>query len=78
MLKIPRIRVGAGGVDHHSQPGAVRVKKPVETEDFKLRLRLSRQKCYVGEPVVLTFTWYIGKDVEGIEFNLFPLKAPVS
>ena len=70
LLKIPSIRVSAGGVDHHSQPGTVRVKKPVETEDFKLRIRLSKTECYVGEPIVLTFTWYVGKDVEGFEFNL--------
>lgn len=76
VLKIPSIRISAGGVDHHSQPGVVRVKKPVETEDFKLRIALSSHECYIGEPVVLTFTWYIGKDVEGILFNLPMLNDP--
>jgi hypothetical protein len=43
---------------------------PTETEDFKLRMGLSSTKCYVGQPITMTITWYVGKDVEGFQFDL--------
>jgi len=69
-LTIPSLEVLAGGQKLRTRPLAVRVKEPTETEDFKLRLALSKAKCYVGEPVTLTVTWYIGKDVRGFEFQV--------
>jgi len=69
-LTIPSITVRAGGKIARTRPVAIHVQKPVETDDFKLRLHLSKQNCYVGEPVTLTFTWYLGKDVRGFKFNL--------
>ncbi len=69
-LNVPSITVKAGGGALSTQPIAVNVKKPAETEDFKLRLELSKKKCYVGEPIILTVTWYIAKDVRSFEFNI--------
>lgn len=69
-LVIPVIEVKADGKVLTTRPVAVQVEEPAETEDFKLRLSLSRKECYVGEPISLTVTWYIGKDVRGFQFNL--------
>jgi len=69
-LTVPSIPTKAGGKAVATQPVLVRAQKPAETADFKLRMELSEEKCYVGQPVALTVTWYIGKDVEGFEFNL--------
>ena len=33
-------------------------------------MSLSKDSCYVGEPVILTVTWYIGKDVRDYRFTL--------
>ncbi len=69
-LVIPAITVSADGRSIRTQPLTVNVRKPVETDDFKLKLKLSKDHCYVGEPVTLTVTWYIGKDVKSFNFTL--------
>jgi len=75
-LIIPAIQVSVKGMRARTRAIPVTVRKPAETADFKLRVRLSKPECYVGEPVTLTVTWYIGKQPEGIEFNLPILKHP--
>ncbi|NLA74318.1 MAG: protein BatD [Deltaproteobacteria bacterium] len=69
-LAIPSIEVKAGSMTARTEPVAVVARKPAETEDFKLRLTLSKESCYTGEPVILTVTWYIGKNVNDFNFNL--------
>lgn len=69
-LSIPSINVVADGQSTQTDPVMITVRKPVETDDFKLRLKLSKDHCYVGEPVILTVTWYIGKDVREFNFSL--------
>jgi hypothetical protein len=69
-LIIPSITVNA---DHRSTQTSslnINVQKPAETDNFKLRLGLSKKHCYVGEPVTLTVTWYLGDDVRGFSMNL--------
>ncbi len=67
---IPSIEVSTGGQRLRTRPVVVQVREPAETDDFKLRLTLSKARGYVGEPVTLTATWYIGKDVRGFQFTL--------
>ncbi len=69
-LVIPSIIVRADGNTTRTESIIITAKKPVETDDFKLRLELSKSHCYVGEPVTLTVTWYIGKDVQDFNFTL--------
>ncbi len=69
-LTIPSIQVKSGSDTAWTSPVAINTKKPVETDDFKLRLTLSKESCYIGEPVILTVTWYIGKDVRDFNLNL--------
>jgi len=67
---IPPIKVKVEGKVYSTDPVKVMVRRPGESEDFKLRLTLSRDNCYVGEPVVLTVTWYIGRDVRDFQFTI--------
>ncbi len=67
---IPAVEVVAGGQRLRTQPISINVVPPTEIEDFKLRMELSAAECYVGQPLLLTVTWYIGKDVEGFQFSL--------
>ncbi len=69
-LTIPSLTVHADGRSAGTQKLVINARTPVETDDFKLRLKLSKEYCYVGEPVTLTVTWYIGKDVQSFDFNL--------
>lgn len=69
-IAIPSIEVKAGNMTARTEPVVIVARKPAETEDFKLRLTLSKEKCYTNEPVILTVTWYIGKNVNDFNFNL--------
>jgi hypothetical protein len=69
-LTIPSLTVKAGNNSAETEPIQISAREPSETEDFKLRISLSRNRCYVGEPVILTATWYIGKDVREFNFTL--------
>lgn len=69
-LSIPSFKVVAGGKSVRTQVSFIKAIKPVETDDFKLMMKLSTDKCYVGQPITLDVTWYIGKDVEKYQFNL--------
>jgi len=69
-LMIPSITVSADGRSVKTDPIMINAQKPVETDDFKLRMGLSKKDCYVGEPLTLTVTWYIGKDVKKFNFTL--------
>lgn len=69
-LVIPPLTVTVDNQSYHTQPVRIMVKQPEESDDFTLRLSLSKDRVYVGEPITLTVTWYIGKDVNGFTFNL--------
>lgn len=69
-LEIPPITVTAGGGSARTEPVRIRADKPAEMDDFKLELSFSADTCYVGEPVTLTATWYIGQDVQQFLFNI--------
>jgi hypothetical protein len=74
-LVIPSIDVSADGQSASTNPLVIRVSKPVETDDLKLRLNLSKKECYFGEPLVLTVKWYIGNNVRDFNFNLPVLES---
>ena len=69
-LAIPSIEVRAGNDTVRTNPLVIVARRPAESDDFKLRLSLSKETCYVGEPLILTVTWYIGKNVNNFNFNL--------
>ncbi len=69
-FEIPSITIKSGNETARTNSLAIIARKPVESDDFKLRLRLSKETCYVGEPVTLTVTWYIRKNVSNFNFNL--------
>ncbi len=69
-LTIPALTVTAEGQHFTTQPIQLNGRTPQETAEFKLRLALSSEKCYTGQPVVLTVTWYLGKDVRNFAFTV--------
>jgi hypothetical protein len=73
-LIIPPITVRSAGENTSTRPVSIRAMKPIETDDFKLKLGLSKSTCYVGEPVTLTVTWYMGSDVQNASFSLPVIK----
>ena len=72
-LEIPSISVPVDpskSTALHTRPVTVRVTEPEASADFHLELRFSKTDFYVGEPIIVAFTWYLGKDVENATFNL--------
>jgi len=69
-LTIPSIHIIIDGISYTTRPITIFSREPEETAEFKLHMSLSQDTCYVGEPVILTTTWYVGKDVKNFEFNL--------
>jgi BatD DUF11 like domain len=69
-LTIPSLVIKTDSTTVQTNLVVIQVKKPEETKDFKLRLSLSKSNCYVGEPVILTVTWYLAKDVRNFDFSL--------
>jgi hypothetical protein len=54
----------------HTTPVTIRVTEPEATDEFHLELKFSKTRFYVGEPVMLTAVWYIGRNVDSVHFNL--------
>ncbi len=73
---IPALALQIEGKTYSTQPLTIKVHTPVETEDFKLRIFLSSSKNYEGEPLLMTTTWFVGKDVNSFEFQMPVLDDP--
>ena len=73
VLVIPAITVKGGGESTRTQPVTVRVIRPQEGSDHKLRFVLSSKTCFVGQPVQLDVTLYSTKRMEGEVQVLLPL-----
>ena len=69
-LKIPSLSVKVEGAVFPTQSISIKALAPEETEDFKLRMSLSKQKAYVGESIALKITWFIGKNVDEFRFGV--------
>lgn len=73
---IPAVTIMADGKPYTTDPIPITVKQPEENADFKLEVRLSKPTAYVGEPLLMTTTWFIGQKARGGEFNLPILNDP--
>jgi hypothetical protein len=75
-IVIPPITVRADGRSVMTAPLQLRVSPPAEIQDFRLIQTLSKKKVYVGEPVMLTTTWYVGRNVDQFAFTMPLLDDP--
>ncbi len=67
---IPPLTVTSAGRSTTTQPVRVQILPPEEIDDFRLRLSLSEDRAYVGQPLRLTTTWYIGREVQDFSFTM--------
>jgi hypothetical protein len=68
-LTIPAIAVDVGGKPATTRPVSITAVVPGEHPDFKLEVSSAKKSAYVGEPVDVTITWYMGKALRGAEIN---------
>jgi len=69
-LTIPSIQVEDGDRQARTRPIEIEARQPEETDDFKLRLELSKADVYVGETLLLDVTFYYQSEVENPQLNL--------
>ncbi len=69
-LTIPPITIEADGTTVKTRPIRIQVAAPGETDDVKFRLFLSKDACYVGEPVTLTAKLYLRQEVRTADFTI--------
>ncbi len=75
-IEIPAITLSAGGQSLTTQPLAVNASPPEKVDNFKLTTALSKTSCYVGEPIAMTTTYYIGDPVRDVTFSLPVVNSP--
>jgi tetratricopeptide (TPR) repeat protein len=69
-LTIPPITVKDGAQSATTQPIAITVGQAQESDDFKLRVALSKADAWVGEAITLDLTFYYKSSLEQPQLNL--------
>lgn len=69
-LRIPSIPVRIDGKVYATRPSQIRCQEPDKIDDIGLDMLVSATECYVGEPLMLTWNWYIGRRVGDFRFIL--------
>ncbi|MBN2442471.1 MAG: BatD family protein [Spirochaetales bacterium] len=67
---IPSVMVKVEGKNYMTESLTVVVRSPQEQSDYKLRIRLSAQTCYIGEKINATVTWYLGNKAQEPVFTI--------
>ncbi len=75
-LLIPALEVEVEGKIYTTSPITINARTPEESTEFILRQELASTTLYVGQPVELTVSWYINRDVNGFTFSLPVLTDP--
>jgi len=75
-LTIPAVAVIADGQTTHTQAIVLNAQKPSETENFKLRLNLSKEQAYVGEQIVLEAIFYFRGNVDDTQLSIPIIEHP--
>ena len=69
-IRLPSLAVEHEGKKYQTNPVAVNIIKPGTTDQLDLEVTLSQQKCYVGQPVIMTVKFYISADIGEFQFNI--------
>jgi len=75
-LTIPSVSVNVLGSVKRTQPIPINVRQAEKIDGIALQLQPSTRECYVGEPVMLTWRWYIDRQIYQFAFNLPVLTLP--
>lgn len=71
-IKLPPVTVTLDGRQYRTNSVQLNILKPGETDKLDFEVVLSEQKCYVGQPVIMTVKFYVSTstDVGEFQFNL--------
>ena len=69
-INLPPVTVILDGKNYQTNPVQVNILKPGTTDQLDLEVTLSEQRCYVGQPVIMTVKFYISADIGDFKFNI--------
>ncbi len=69
-ITIPPVDVKINGKTHTTNSIRIKVLKPAETDQLKLEVSVDKKKCFVGEPVEITFDLYVYSSIETFRFDI--------
>jgi len=69
-IYLPPVTVTLDGKNYQTNPVKVNILKPGTTDQLDLEVTLSEQRCYVGQPIVMTVKFYISADIGDFQFNI--------
>lgn len=69
-LTIPAISVSIDGKIYTAKSIKIESKEAEENENLKLLVSLDKYTAYVGEPLIITFTWYIGMNINDFVYSI--------
>lgn len=74
---LPGVNVTIDGKRHTTNPVVVNIVEPATSDKLELEMSLSKNKCYVGEPVEVTTKWFVHKTlVEAQAVNAVAFAIP--
>jgi hypothetical protein len=76
LLTLPSTPIDVGGKIYSTPEIRIRAELPPPSHDFKLSLSISKDRVYVGEPIVLTAVWYYLKDARYFQAMIPILQHP--
>jgi hypothetical protein len=69
-VTLPPVSVTVDGKIYKTNSLQVNILEPGTTDKLELEVSLSEQKCYVGQPVIMTVNFYIMANVGDFQFNI--------
>jgi len=78
-LTIPSLSLTVHDREVTTRPVTIAVLAPEKTDELRLVTALSKNTCFVGEPLTLTVTWYIalpGQVIKAVDLRLPILRDP--
>jgi hypothetical protein len=69
-IQLPSLTVEVDGKTYRTNPVAVNIIKPGTTDQLDLEVSLSQQRCYVGQPVIMTVKFFISANIGDFQFNI--------
>lgn len=75
-MHLPGVTVVVNGQTYTTNAVDVTVSKPGTTDRMSVELSVSQQKCYAGEPIVMTARWIVSTRWQNVAFNVPVFTSP--
>jgi hypothetical protein len=68
---IPSFQVNLGGRSYRTQPFQIKVlDKSAKSQDIFIKIEADKKNVYLGEKIIVTFKWYMNKDIHEYRLNI--------